>query len=847
MRLSTRLCLLLGLFFVVGLVDVLADLVDQRRILTAEKETQLRNLVDAAYSVLQQNHDLAQRGDLTDSQARQNSIEAIRAMRYRGVEYFWIHDRTPDAPVMVMHPTVPELEGRRLDDPRFNRATAVSEGTGGSYRQLDDENLFVVMNRIIDAAGQGYVEYEWPRPLGEQSVSAEDFPKLSYVRLFAPWDWIIGTGIYVDDIETQFRRQARSKLAIAAIWLLLFGLVVWALAHGVLWPLRLLRREIERLRRDPDTPVNLPDYQGDEVGELALSFQTMMNERQKVKAALLDSIKQSRIAAHAFANMAEGVVVTDASARIISVNPAFERISGYSAVELIGSNPSILRSGKHSADFYNEMWNSLKEWGRWQGEIWNRSKDGRVFPEALSIVAARDDSGQLMNYIGVIADITERKTAESKIRFMAEHDTLTGLPNRVLLLDRLDQAIHKAARNRKRVALFFIDLDHFKYINDSLGHAAGDELLCQVAERITNGLRDSDTVARTGGDEFLVLLPDLASPDNAGRVTEAILETLARPMTLAGHEVTVTASIGIAIYPDDATDPLVLIQAADTAMYHSKESGRNAYHFFTQEMTARVFERMSLEHRLRQAIDKREFRLFYQPQVCLVTGRLEGFEALIRWQHPELGLIPPAKFIPVAEESGLILPIGRWVLHEAARQACEWNAAGLGPFKMAVNISAAQFRDAGFVAIVQTILDDTGLLPHLLELEMTESMMMSGVEQSISLLRELKRQRVLLSIDDFGTGYSSLSYLKRFPIDMIKIDQSFVRGVVDDLQDRAIVNAVIDLAKSLNMRTIAEGVESEEIREALRAMGCDQIQGYLFGRPAPADETVEMIRGWRSR
>jgi diguanylate cyclase (GGDEF)-like protein len=414
------------------------------------------------------------------------------------------------------------------------------------------------------------------------------------------------------------------------------------------------------------------------------------------------------------------------------------------------------------------------------------------------------------------------------------------------MIDRLEQMIQKAVRNQTLLAVLFLDLDHFKNINDTLGHAVGDELLRQVAQRISAALRESDTLSRTGGDEFIILLPDLHEVADPARVTEAILERMIQPFSLSEHDIVVSASIGIAIYPNDGDTPQRLIQCADMAMYHSKESGRNAYHFYTEDMNERVFERMSLEHRLRLGLERQEFLLHYQPQVSAISGEICGVEALARWNHPELGMIPPDRFIPVAEDSGLILKLGHWVLSEACRQAQAWRMAGLQDLVVAVNISAIQFREPGFVDTVRSVLAESGLPPQLLELELTESLVMNRVEHTIARLQELRDSGVKLSIDDFGTGYSALTYLKRFPIDRLKIDQSFVRGTIDDPQDAAIIRAIIALADSLGLVTIAEGVESADVCGALRVLGCHEIQGYFYARPQAAAEVELLIRRWDS-
>ncbi|HET6720472.1 MAG TPA: EAL domain-containing protein [Rhodocyclaceae bacterium] len=843
---AAKLWLLVACFSLVVLSDNVAEMVLDHRRLRAEKELQLRQLVESAHSLLQSFQREAASGRIAADEARRLAIRAVRTLRYGEREYFWIHDLATPVPHMVMHPTVPELDGQLLDAPRFDRATAQRTGVAQDYRSLTGSNLFVAMNEALAATGDGFVAYDWPKPLIDGGVSAQLYPKLSYVKRFEPWGWVIGSGIYIDDLDSILWRDMQLRILKAALWLVLLGVIVWAITRTVVKPLRVFQANIEALRKNPDRALRLPSDQPGELGQLATSFLALMGELRASRAELHASLDQLRLSGLAFANMAEGVVITDAQSRIVSVNPAFTRISGYPPEEVIGKNPSFLQSGRHDKAFYRAMWEQIGQTGSWSGEVWNRGRDNRIYPEWLSISTSRDEAGALTHYVGVLTDITERKHAESQIRFLAEHDALTELPNRVLMIDRLEQMIQKAVRNQTMLAVLFLDLDHFKNINDTLGHAVGDELLRQVALRISAALRLSDTLSRTGGDEFIILLPDLHAVADSARVTEAILERMSQPFALSDHDIVVSASIGIAIFPNDGDTPQRLVQCADMAMYHSKESGRNNYHFYTDDMNVRVFERMSLEHRLRLGLERQEFLLHYQPQVSASSGEICGVEALARWNHPELGMIPPGRFIPVAEDSGLILKLGHWVLTEACRQAEAWRQAGIGDLIVAVNVSAIQFREPGFVDTVRAVLAETGLPPHLLELELTESLVMNRVEHTIARLQELKDSGVKLSIDDFGTGYSALTYLKRFPIDRLKIDQSFVRGTVDDPQDAAIIRAIIALADSLGLVTIAEGVESAEVCGALRVLGCHEIQGYFYARPQPAAEVELLIRRWDS-
>ena len=546
-------------------------------------------------------------------------------------------------------------------------------------------------------------------------------------------------------------------------------------------------------------------------------------------------------AALVFETSQELILLTDAECRIISVNQVFEEMTGYTPEEVLGKNPRLLSSGRHTPEFYAAMWQAVNSQGKWQGEVWNRRKSGDVFPVWLTISAYRDAQGEVLNYVGVSSDISERVAAQERIRQLAYFDSLTNLPNRRLLQDRAEQALASAEREGKQVALLFVDLDHFKPINDSLGHSAGDKLLGEVAQRLQSCVRRMDTVARLGGDEFVVLLTDVTI-EGATEVARKLIYRVARPYEIESHELSVTPSLGISVFPQDGRDFEALLKHADTAMYRAKESGRNAYQFFASEMNVAALERLTLENSLRQGIERGEFVLHYQPQIDLASGRIVGAEALVRWRHPQLGLVPPGKFIPVAEVSGLIVMIGEWVLGEACRQNCAWQQAGLPAISIAVNISAVQFRSGRIEDNVAAVLADTGLAPELLELELTEGIVMVGANATVETLQRISDMGVKLAIDDFGTGYSSLSYLKRFPIDRLKIDQSFVRDIVTDIDDWAISSAIISMGHSLRLKVIAEGVEHVEQLEMLRRQGCDEVQGYYFSVPLPADDFAVLLR-----
>lgn len=547
----------------------------------------------------------------------------------------------------------------------------------------------------------------------------------------------------------------------------------------------------------------------------------------------------SRLLVKVFKRGGEAALITDRYNRIVAVNDAFTRVTGYTLEEVRGQNPRLLGSGQTPPETFREMWMALDAQGHWQGELWDRHKSGEVYPKWTVISAIRDKRGKVSHYVATFSDISERKAAEERIRFLAHHDALTGLANRYSFENRLDQALLSAAREKGRLAVLFIDLDRFKTINDTLGHPVGDRLLQEVARRLQACVRASDIVARLGGDEFVVVLSQIAAPADAAAVADKILQALTVPHEIAGHTLHVGASLGIGIHPDDGADVTQLMKNADTALYHAKDSGRSQFQFFTAAMNESVAEQLLLERELHGALQAREFELHYQPKVEAASGRICGVEALLRWRHPELGLVPPLKFVPLAEEVGLIEAIGAWVLEEACRQLAEWRAAGLGGLHMAVNLSARQLRSAELVTTVRDLIARHGLGEGDLELEITESVAMAEPEIAIGRLQALRALGVRLAIDDFGTGYSSLAYLKRLPIQTLKLDRAFVRDIESDPNDAAISTATLALARSLGLQVVAEGVENAAQRDFLVGQGCAMLQGYLYGRPAPgADWTA---------
>jgi len=544
--------------------------------------------------------------------------------------------------------------------------------------------------------------------------------------------------------------------------------------------------------------------------------------------------KKLQLSDTVFNNTAVGITVTDARRRIVKVNPAFSTITGYDESEVIGKTHVILSSGLQDAAFYAAMWREIDSIGSWSGEIWNRRKSGELYAEHLSIKRVLDSAGEVINYIGIFSDISHYKIAQDRIEQLSFFDPLTGLPNRALLRDRLQQAVYTAERRHSRVALMLIDLDRLSHVNDSLGHHIGDLLLLRVKARWQPLIRTSDTLSRHIGDEFAVILEDIHDAQDAAEMAEKLLAALAQPFDLEGHEVSASACIGISIFPSDGKTPDVLLKNADVALHHAKEAVGGRFQFFREEMNQAATERLLIESSLRQAMARKEFQVFYQPQLELASGRIKGMEALARWRHPELGLVSPAKFIPIAEETGQIIEIGAWVMREACRQAQEWQAAGHTGLVVAVNVSAKQFEHDGFAAQVKQVLRETGLPAPQLELEITESVIMDRPDHVVSVMKELRDIGVRFSIDDFGTGYSSLSQLKRFPIDTLKIDQSFTRDIGLDEGGTAITRAVIALGRSLHLQVVAEGVETREQQHFLTQHGCHGMQGYLFSKPVEA-------------
>ncbi|WP_237711193.1 EAL domain-containing protein [Oceanimonas sp. GK1] len=533
----------------------------------------------------------------------------------------------------------------------------------------------------------------------------------------------------------------------------------------------------------------------------------------------------------------ESIVVTDANNRIVFVNPSFTHTTGYSAEEVIGRTPAMLSSGRHDAAFYQAMWNTLHEQGYWRGEIWNRRKSGQLYLEMLTITAIQDDDGRITHFAALFTDITHIRENEDKIRRLAYYDPLTGLPNRRLLEDRLDLAIRHANRSKQHLAVIFLDLDHFKQVNDTLGHAAGDELLLEVSRRIRTRLREDDTLARLGGDEFIVLLPELNEPDEASRVARRLIDAIAEPFQINNHQFRIGCSLGVSLYPDDANSAEQLLHHADAAMYQAKQEGRNDYRLFSRNMNHQQHQLLAMETALRYAVETGEgLSVYYQPQVNRATRMLAGAEALARWHHPDFGQVSPGAFIPLAERAGLMVPLGMTLLHQVAAQQRRWLDMGLMPVPVSVNLSAQQFWQHNLLVQFRLLLAEHRLPAGLIGIELTESVLLDKQRQAIPLLYGLRELGCTIAIDDFGTGYSSLSYLQDLPVNSLKIDRSFIQRLGESRSSNAILAAVTGMARELEFKVVAEGVETEEQMQALGRYPVDLIQGYLTGRPVPAND-----------
>jgi diguanylate cyclase (GGDEF)-like protein/PAS domain S-box-containing protein len=548
-----------------------------------------------------------------------------------------------------------------------------------------------------------------------------------------------------------------------------------------------------------------------------------------------------RLAATVFEAASEGILILDPDYNILTVNRAFSRVSGYEPEDVIGRKAMDIASSRDARRHFQTIHQALEQTGSWQGELIETRKNGELYPQWLQLSVVHDPAGAISHIVGFLADLSARRESEERMRYLTHFDELTGLANRALFKDRLREANLRVRQGGRSLALLHINLDRFKLLNESLGHEVADQLLKHVARRLTSTLPEADTIARLSGDEFAVLFDGYANLSSLARVTSRLLTKLRTPLSVAGHELVVSASVGISLLPDSAREVPALVSQANMAMLHAKHLGGNNFQFFTDSLQASTLERLQLEIQLRKAIEESQLQVFYQPKLNLQTGLMDAAEALVRWRHPDRGMVPPGEFIGLAEETGLIGAIGEFVLRQACWQACEWERQGLEPIRISVNLSVHQLRHGKLVSLVRQVLDETGLAPQYLELELTESQLLDSVEHIIATFQQLHELGVKLAIDDFGTGYSSLSYLKRFPVDYVKIDQAFIRGLGEGTEDAAIIQAIISMAHSLSLQVVAEGVENQEQLAFLRTHGCDEVQGYLISRPVEADAMVGVL------
>lgn len=658
---------------------------------------------------------------------------------------------------------------------------------------------------------------------------------------FADYPGLGWTILVRQDIEQAyapvFQLRQYTFVIVGGFCVLFVGLL-WLIIGRLVRPMYNIAESADRIRQGTASADEIPVVKGhDEVAVMSQSLRNLLT-------TLDTKNRELKLSAQVFRSSTEGIVITDAERRILAINRAYSGITGYSEADVLGKNPNILSSGKHPPEFYREMWQEINLTGHWQGEVINRRKDGKFYPEWLNISTVYDDYQAVVYYVGIFSDITERKLAEEKIRYLATHDVLTELPNRAVIEDRLSEALRYAKRRQAPMAVLFVDLDRFKNINDSLGHPMGDRVLQEVAQRMLLCVRDTDTLARFGGDEFVVVIRDLNTPNDAAQLAERLIEKITPTIHLEGYQLHVSVSIGISLFPQDGDNAMALVKHADTAMFHAKEFESSSYRFFTAELNQRVNQRLQLENALHQALDKQQLFLMYQPQFHLQTGRIFGAEVLLRWRHPELGLISPASFIPIAEETGLIVAIGEWIIQQAIRDYVHFRALAGDSFCLAINLSPVQIEHSDIVAILDAAIRTHAPQPGYrfqLELEITESAIVRSLETANDLISRLHQRGIDVAIDDFGTGYSNLNTLRLLQIDRLKIDQSFVRELPDNDSDVKLVKTIVGMAHSLELNIIAEGIETEEQLECLQAMGCIDGQGYLLAKPLPFDTLCERL------
>ncbi len=709
------------------------------------------------------------------------------------------------------------------------------QGNVNNLQDVEGKNIF----KILTEKSEGQFTYWWYDP--NTTVSRQ---KMVLFRYIPELRWIVASTSYVDETHRPLR-DLRNTLLIVNIFIVLLILPIsYWLGASIATPLRKLSKSMA-VARHGDLSVRADIVGYGELIEMAENFNQYMDRLEEFNFELKDEISerikvegQLELFSLVFHNTLEGICITNKDGLIININPAFTNITGYGIEEVRGKNPRILKSGHHDEEFYVQMWDSLAAKGSWEGEIWNKRKNGEIFPELLSIISIHNEYGKTVNYVGVFHDTSDIKNKDKQIEHQAYHDALTGLPNRTLAQDRLMVAMTNAKREGDKVVLLFLDLDNFKKINDSLGHQTGDLLIKKVAQRLRNQFQDASTVARLGGDEFLIIVEHAATEHGAVALADRLLKIFQKPFELRNQEMSITPSIGVTLYPDDGDTPEVMIKNADMAMYQSKNKGKNSYSLFTQAMNKRISKRIQLENDIHQALKNQEFTVFFQPKVATSTAAITGLEALVRWQRQDGTIVSPAEFIPLAEENGQIMQIGEYVLESSCKAMQVFDGLGYKNLTVAVNLSPVQFEQEDLVEKVMTSLRRNGLDPNKLELEVTESALMTDIGSSIEKLNHLSAYGISIAIDDFGTGYSSLYYLKKFPISVLKIDRSFIMDITQEISDAQIVETIIMMAKGLGLKVVAEGVETRAQLELLKTFECEMIQGFYYSRPLPIEDVI---------
>jgi diguanylate cyclase (GGDEF)-like protein/PAS domain S-box-containing protein len=711
----------------------------------------------------------------------------------------------------------------------------------GNVHILKNAAAKTVFDAII-ARKNGNFEYWW-----QDSPEAPARRKIVFFHTIPELDWIVASTVYEDEIFAPLAQMGWIIGSIVFFALLLVVLPGFYLGNKIARPLARLAGQMQQAVAG-DLDVNAEENALGEIGLLGIHFNRYIGRLREANGNLVTEIRE-RIAAeqqlliyrNAMEQALEGIIITDLQGNILAVNHAFTEITRYQPDEVCNRNVRLLQSGRHDQVFYQAMWQVLEQTGRWSGEIWNRRKTGEVYPQILSISAIFNPQQEVTHYVGLFHDISELKRKEERIVHQAYHDGLTGLPNRLLAMDRIEVSIAHVRRGGTKLAVLILDLDNFKNINDSLGHASGDTLLLQVTKRLLSQVRGEDTVARLGGDEFLLLVAAISTEEVVIDLIDRILKSLSQPFQVDGHELFITASIGVAFFPQDGDNAGTLIQHADIAMYQAKSLGKNSYCRFTANLSERISYLRQLENNLRQAVANREFTVYFQPKIDPFANTIVGAEALVRWRRSDGSLVNPADFIPLAEETGLIVPLGEQVLEQTCQLLRRLNRSGRPSLSCSVNLSPLQFGQADLVDRILTILRQYGIPNHQLELEITETAMMSNLANTVESLNELVANDFSIAIDDFGTGYSSLSYLKRFPIRTLKIDRAFIRDLTEDPSDAQLVETIILMAHNLGITVVAEGVETQAQLEWLKSRGCEQIQGYLYSKPLSDDDFLQFV------